>query len=63
MSILMVFIDGIGIGQNDSDKNPFARYFSPLLSHFSDQSSEAIPYGGRLVPTDPTMGLTGLPQS
>lgn len=63
MSVLMLFIDGIGIGEADSEKNPFARFPSPYFSQFKDSSWPALPFDGVAVATDPTMGVPGLPQS
>lgn len=63
MPVLMIFIDGIGIGEFDEDKNPFARFPSDFFPEFINQSNGAIPYSGRSVPTDPSMGVKGLPQS
>ncbi len=59
----MIFIDGIGIGENDRDKNPFARFPSPYFSTFINQTSDSIPFDGLVIPTDPSMGIPGLPQS
>jgi hypothetical protein len=63
MSVLMIFIDGVGIGENDRDKNPFARFPSPFFSTFINPTPTAIPFDGLIIPTDPSMGLPGLPQS
>jgi hypothetical protein len=63
MSVLLLFIDGIGIGENDSDKNPFARFPSPYFSAFKDSALPQLPFDGIAVSTDPSMGVPGLPQS
>ncbi len=63
MSVLMIFIDGIGIGEFDKDRNPFARFPSPLFPEFISHSNGAVAFDGQVVPTDPTMGVKGLPQS
>lgn len=64
MSVLLIFIDGVGIGENDRDCNPFARFPSPFFSIFRDrESATQIPFDGEVVPTDATMGVKGLPQS
>lgn len=64
MTILYVFIDGIGLGNNDPDTNPFARYahsfFSPLAGRSPD---EPVPSGLVIRETDAHMGIPGLPQS
>lgn len=64
MSVLLIFIDGVGIGEDDRDRNPFARFPSPFFSIFREKESDAqIPFEGKLAPTDATMGVKGLPQS
>ncbi len=67
--ILMIFLDGIGLGDDDPAVNPFAAAALPTLTALADghkwlratgwqQSARAI-----LVPTDPRMGVPGRPQS
>ncbi|MCH7755241.1 metalloenzyme [candidate division KSB1 bacterium] len=63
MSVLMIFIDGIGIGEFDKDKNPFARLLSPFFPEFIGHSNGPVAFDGQVVPTDPSMGVKGLPQS
>jgi len=64
MSVLLIFIDGIGIGEHDPNRNPFARHTSPFFSTFKGgNANAAIPFDGLVIPTDPTMGVQGLPQS
>ncbi len=60
MKIIFIFIDGVGIGENDHSKNPFVT-----------AASTVFPYQGKLetikkgvvVPTDATLGVEGFPQS
>ena len=59
----MLFIDGIGIGEANPEKNPFARFPSPYFSQFKDSSRSTLPLDGIVVPTDPAMAVPGLPQS
>lgn len=64
MSVLMLFIDGIGIGEADESRNPFARFPSPFFSTcFKNEIDGALPFSGRLTATDATMDMPGLPQS
>jgi len=63
MGVLMVFIDGIGIGAFDSACNPFARFPSPFFTQFNDRSHATLPYSGWQTCLDATMGVDGLPQS
>jgi len=60
MKIIFIFIDGIGIGENDPGKNPFVT-----------AASKVFPYQGKIEtikegvvgPTDATLGVEGFPQS
>lgn len=63
MRILLLFIDGLGIGKNDPANNPLARYQSRYLSIFSDAPLPRLPFDGIVVPTVVDMGVPGLPQS
>src|SRR5262245_60973001 len=67
--ILLVFLDGIGLGDDDPATNPFAAADLPTLHALTNghrwvrgigrqESERAI-----LVPTDPRMGVPGKPQS
>jgi 2,3-bisphosphoglycerate-independent phosphoglycerate mutase len=67
--ILMIFLDGIGLGDDDPAINPFAAGNFPTL-HALTNSKRWIRDSGRidgeraiLVPTDPRMGVPGRPQS
>lgn len=60
MSVLLLFIDGIGIGGDDPETNPFAaervRRLSPLFGEVPEDGCE-------FRPLDATLGIPGLPQS
>jgi hypothetical protein len=62
MSVLLFFIDGLGIGTRN-DANPLAQIedVEPLAVFASDDP--VIPFDGVLVRTDPRMGTSGRPQS
>lgn len=62
MGVALLFIDGVGVGVRDPDRNPLARH-ALLLSQFQDGSGTALPHGGVLAPVDPTFGVPGRPQS
>src|SRR5712692_6817208 len=68
MHILLLFVDGVGLGEDDAERNPF---FSapattlrtlfggiPLRGNGQYRGGEAV-----LVPTDATLGVPGIPQS
>jgi hypothetical protein len=59
---LFVFVDGVGAGERDPDRNPLARG-EFLLSRFADGSGAPLPAGGRAVLADATLGVPGRPQS
>ena len=62
MSVLFVFVDGVGAGRPDPAVNPLAR--EPfLLSRFEDGSGTALPSGGRAGLADARLGVEGRPQS
>ncbi|MCY4023035.1 MAG: hypothetical protein OXF32_06280 [Anaerolineaceae bacterium] len=69
MRALMIFLDGIGLGPNDLDTNPFAVANTPTLNRLANghrwlantgrQESERAVF----LPADPCMGVPGRPQS
>jgi hypothetical protein len=62
VATLFVFVDGVGAGADDPDRNPLARG-DYLLSRFEDGSGAPLPAGGRAVLADATLGVPGRPQS
>jgi hypothetical protein len=69
MRLLFIFLDGIGLGENNPDTNPFARAKMPNLNRLLEGRSllkEAAPFHGEyasLLAVDPAVGVSGLPQS
>jgi hypothetical protein len=63
MRILMIFIDGIGIGKKDPATNPFAAAPSVIFTDFLDAPNEMAAFGGRAGRADASLGVEGLPQS
>jgi 2,3-bisphosphoglycerate-independent phosphoglycerate mutase len=69
MRVLFIFMDGIGLGANNPETNPFARAQMPTLNKLLDGRSllkEAAPFHGdraSLLAVDPAVGVSGLPQS
>lgn len=63
MRVLLLFIDGLGIGARDEQRNPLARYASRYLSIFQGEPLPRLPYDGLVIPTRADMGMPGLPQS
>lgn len=64
----MIFIDGVGIGDDDPEKNPFVkRGFNTFEKIFGSiphkNNSTIIKHPYYLFPSDPVMGVKGLPQS
>jgi hypothetical protein len=69
MKILFLFLDGIGLGDNDPEKNPFVRAQMPHLRSLLGGRAlirESAPFEGErisLVALDAGLGVKGLPQS
>ena len=61
MSILLIFVDGIGIGTRGAH-NPLDGLDCEFFGLFQGESRE-LPFGGRLSITDARLGVEGLPQS
>ena len=69
MNILFLFLDGIGLGENNSEKNPFVRAEMPYLQSLLGGQTliqASAPFEGEratLLSVDPNLGVKGLPQS
>ena len=69
MRVLFIFLDGIGLGENNPETNPFAHAKMPHLNQLLDGRSllkESAPFHGEyasLLAVDPAVGVNGLPQS
>lgn len=66
--VLMIFIDGVGIGEKDFEFNPFFKYgFKVFDNIFKETPHKGKPYleknGMFVFPTDAKLGVEGLPQS
>jgi 2,3-bisphosphoglycerate-independent phosphoglycerate mutase len=62
VTVLFVFVDGVGAGPRDPDRNPLARS-DFLLSRFDDGTGAPLPGAARAVLADATLGVPGRPQS
>jgi len=58
--IILIFIDGVGIGENEPAFNPMT--FSET-GIFSPNAHSGLPFGGLRAELDPILGVPGLPQS
>jgi hypothetical protein len=69
MRVLFIFLDGIGLGENNPEVNPFARAKMPNLARLLGGRAllkDAAPFHGEhasLLAIDPAVGVSGLPQS
>ncbi|HZJ22871.1 MAG TPA: hypothetical protein VFD54_06155 [Anaerolineales bacterium] len=69
MRVLFIFLDGIGLGENDPEINPLARAKMPQVNELLDGRSlikNSAPFYGEhatLLAIDPKVGVSGLPQS
>lgn len=69
MRVLMIFLDGVGLGPDDPATNPFAVADTPTLRSLAGGQRWLADTGRRegrrslFLPTDPRMGVAGRPQS
>ena len=69
MRILTLFLDGIGLGEDDPEINPFAAADTPTLNSLSNGARWLARTGLQeneravFIPTDARLGLPGRPQS
>jgi 2,3-bisphosphoglycerate-independent phosphoglycerate mutase len=69
MKVLFIFLDGIGLGENNPETNPLARAKMPNLNALLDGRSlvkDSAPFDGEhasLLALDAGVGVDGLPQS
>ena len=69
MNVLLLFVDGIGIGSNDPAHNPIVAAKLPVLrsvlndSVFTEDNARQSSRSVELRPIDATLGVPGLPQS
>jgi 2,3-bisphosphoglycerate-independent phosphoglycerate mutase len=69
MNILFLFLDGIGLGEDNPEINPFVRADMPYLQSLLDGkklTKSAAPFESEsvsLLAVDPNLGVKGLPQS
>jgi 2,3-bisphosphoglycerate-independent phosphoglycerate mutase len=67
-SVLMIFLDGIGIGKKDSESNPFFKYgfktFTEIFGAIPTLDSPVLKKNNSfLFPSDARLGVEGFPQS
>ena len=69
MRILLIFLDGVGVGISDADVNPFARARLDSMTQFFGSSAvltsdaRCHAQNASFIPLDATLGVAGLPQS
>ena len=61
-SVLLIFIDGLGIGQADEQNPLFTGENLAPLAFFKAEKTAAI-FDGAMMPTDASLGIEGRPQS
>jgi len=74
-AVILLFVDGVGVGPRDPATNPFARLAGTRLGRYRDEIPEVavhsargqdplpLPDGGFWKPLDASLGVPGLPQS
>ena len=69
MRILTLFLDGIGLGEDDPESNPFAIADTPIMRSLAGDNRWLATTGFQrtkrsvFIPTDPRLGVAGRPQS
>ena len=63
LRVLLIFVDGVGIGPRDPAINPFARFDSRIFTQFDGEEPAPVYASGLLKPTDARLDVAGLPQS
>ncbi len=69
MQVLLIFLDGVGLGIDDPASNPFLNAQLPTLRYLLggqvplQGNGAVVTERATLVPTDATLGVAGLPQS
>lgn len=63
MKVLLIFIDGLGTGENDDKKNPCCHLKTGIFNHFRDTDLKQQPHDGYSIGLDACLGVQGLPQS
>lgn len=69
MRILTLFLDGIGLGEDNPESNPFAIADTPVMHSLANDNRWLAATGLQcceqsvLIPTDPRLGVPGRPQS
>ena len=61
-SVILVSIDGLGVGVKDPTVNPLAA-FRPRILNVYEKELGPFPQSGRCLATDAQLGVEGLPQS
>jgi 2,3-bisphosphoglycerate-independent phosphoglycerate mutase len=61
-SVLLVFVDGLGLGPCDPASNPLARFQPTTLNCYKNRLGP-FPRDGVCLPTDVSLGVPGVPQS
>ncbi len=67
-NILLIFLDGVGIGKEDYQHNPFYKYpfktFTSIFNNIPNENNQVLIKNDKyLFPTDALLGIEGLPQS
>ncbi len=64
MRVILIFVDGLGLGARDVEINPCAAPDIRLLSCFENgRAPVSVARNGYLIPTEATLDIPGLPQS
>ncbi len=63
LHVIFIFVDGLGLGERQKSYNPCTADETRLLSNFKESVPAPIPFAGRCLPLDASLGVPGIPQS
>jgi hypothetical protein len=69
LHVVLLFLDGVGIGKNDADTNPFVQAHMPALTSLCGGTLPFTPFKrisseqADVIAVNATLGVAGLPQS
>ncbi|MBP2643170.1 MAG: hypothetical protein H6Q67_1057 [Firmicutes bacterium] len=66
--VLVIFIDGFGLGENNKDTNPLVKFDMKIIKRLfgyplTVEAKAVLTHKACFIPTDATLGVAGLPQS
>jgi 2,3-bisphosphoglycerate-independent phosphoglycerate mutase len=63
LKVVLLFVDGLGIGRENSDTNPCTQDETGIFQVFVEKPQTTLPFSGISTGLDANLGVPGLPQS